>query len=116
LVWQSAQARTNYRYKQTVRMFKNARNCAIERKLISDSCAPSYFVECALYNVLDDQFTPNRQQTFLNVHNYLSSTIQIDKAICQNGQLLLFGNSPEQWDVKKAAEFAVGLSKLWNNW
>jgi hypothetical protein len=96
-------------------MFKNAKNCAIDRKMTSADCAPSYFGECLLYNAPDQYFTSNRQQTFLNVLNYLTSTIQVDRAFCQNQQVLLFGNTPEHWDVSNAAEFVAGLNHFWSN-
>jgi hypothetical protein len=112
----NALGRTNGRYKQTIRMFKNARSCAADRGLLGADVAPSYFVECVLYNVPDAQFVAGRQQTFENVWNYLWGQVQPDTARCQNGQLLLFGNSPEQWTLLRAAGFLNALKELWNNW
>lgn len=108
--------RTAYRYKQTVRMFKNARNCAVDRKLISASCAPSYFVECLLFNVPDAYFVQNRQKAFSDILKFAAHTLDTNAARCQNGHLFLFGNSPEQWTVARAAELLAGLDRLWNNW
>ena len=48
--------RTGDRYKRTVRMFKNARNYAETHRRMSASLAPSYFVECLLYNAPDAAF------------------------------------------------------------
>jgi hypothetical protein len=109
-------ARTNYRYKQTVRMFKNTRNTAIDKKLISANVAPSYFVECLLYNVPDGLFTANRQTTFISVHDYLWSKLAAAAAKCQNEQIALFGNTPEQWNTDNATSFLDGLARLWKNW
>jgi len=112
----NGQARTSGRYKQTVRMFKNARNCAIERRILAADAAPSYFIECVLYNVPDTYFSGARQVTFSGIVDYLNSTLQVDGAVCQNGQIKLFGNAAEQWDVAKGAALVSALISLWNNW
>jgi len=49
----NSQQQTNGHYKPAVRMFKNARNRAVERGFFRDGGAPSYFVECFLFNVLN---------------------------------------------------------------
>ena len=49
-------SRTWDRYKRTVRMFKNARNYLDSIGRISADLAPSYFVECLLYNAPDSAF------------------------------------------------------------
>ena len=112
----NSQTRTNRRYKQTVRMFKNARSNLINNQKLADDIAPSYFVECLLYNVPDNLFTGDRQQTFSDIWNYLWSKIDTASAKCQNEQGLLFGDSPQQWTVNKAAVFFSALKDLWNNW
>ena len=56
---------TNGRYKPSVRMFKNARNYMIDRRLLGDGVAPSYFVECL--------FTTSRVNILVPVHETLSS-------------------------------------------
>jgi len=112
----NSKERTAFRYKQTVRMFKNARNTAIDRGLLKDGTAPSYFVECLLYNVPDALFVADRQLTFINVLDYANTKLPVDGALCQNGQLKLFGETPEQWKVQRAGEFLQSLINLWNHW
>jgi hypothetical protein len=111
----NAPARTSYRYKQTVRMLKNARNTAIDRRLVSGDVAPSYFVECLLYNVPDGLFDVNRQRTFALVVDYVRSKLPTQTAVCQNQRVKLFGNTPEQWEVAKADTLMRGLISLWDN-
>jgi len=106
---------TNGCYKKSVRMFKNIRNYLEENHYIPDNLAPSYFLECLLYNVPDRDFGGNFQETFCNVVNWLAKAILID-FVCQNEQLSLFGNTSEQWSIDSAAEFIRELIKLWNNW
>jgi hypothetical protein len=106
---------TNERYKPTVRMFKNARTYLIERKVIHVDLAPSYFLECLLYNVPKDKFSSNLQSTFCNVINWLWEA-DFSQFVCQNEQLPLFGNTPEQWSEDKARRFLEAMVNLWANW
>lgn len=106
---------TSQWFKPTVRMVKNARNYLAERKRISDDLAPSYFVQCLLYNVPNYCYGKSFGDTYCNVVNWLHKT-DINTFRCENEQVLLFGNTPEQWDVNKARAFVSALIALWNNW
>lgn len=106
---------TNERYKPTVRMFKNARTYLIERKVMPVDLAPSYFLECLLYNVPKDKFSSNLQSTFCNVINWLWEA-DFSQFVCQNEQLPLFGNTPEQWSEDKARRFLQAMVNLWASW
>jgi len=101
---------TNGRYKSTVRMFKNART-----NIAAADLAPSYFLECLLYNVPTDKFSSDFQRTFYSVIHWLSNA-DFSQFICQNEQLPLFGNSPEQWSEDRARHFIKAMEYLWNNW
>jgi len=82
----------------------------------SSDVAPSYFVECLVYNVPDSAFSSSRQGTFAGIVDYLNAKLPVAEAMCQNGQVKLFGNTPEQWDVAKACTLLNALISLWNNW
>jgi len=107
--------RTNGHYKPSVRMFKNSRNCAIDRGLLLDSAAPSYFVECLLFNVPDACFTARASDTYVAVVNHLLAN-PIDTFTCQNGQLPLFGQDSTQWSTVNANLFVQALATLWKKW
>ena len=107
--------RTNGQYKSTIRMFKNIRNKLIENRQILDKTAPSYFLECLLYNVPDGCYGYDVSQTFCDVINYLNKA-DLQKFICQNEQLDLFGTTPEQWQSLSAKSFISESIKLWNSW
>lgn len=107
--------RTNGRYKSTVRMFKNIRNKLIDNKQITNKDAPSYFLECLLYNVPDDNYSTDYSQTFCNIINYLYKT-NLDNFLCQNELDKLFGDSHEQWQLSLAKSFISESIKLWKNW
>jgi hypothetical protein len=111
----NSQQQTNGHYKPAVRMFKNARNRAVERGFLRDGAAPSYFVECLLYNVPDACFTAGMQDTYAAVVNHLNGTV-IDGYRCQNGLLNLFGAASTQWNIVDARAFIQALIRLWNEW
>ena len=107
--------RTGDRYKRTVRMFKNARNHLASNNLISSNLAPSYFLECLLYNVPDSAFQLGFQDTYYSVVKWMSQN-NLERLVCQNGRQSLFGLSPQQWSLKDAKALVNQLIALWNNW
>ena len=103
---------TNKRYKRTIRMFKAARNRLVEKKVITKDDAPSYFIECLLYNVPDNLFAPNLAPTYTGILDWLKKA-QLKDFKCQNGLVDLFGPGQEQWTQKKARAFVKALHQLW---
>ena len=82
--------RTNGHYKPAVRMFKNARGAIESRYQYAADSAPSYFIECLLYNVPDGKFAPSHQQTYVNLVNWLRQEIinsGTNRFMCQNEQV-----------------------------
>ena len=61
----------NNRFKRTVRMFKAARNRLVEKKMLAKEDAPSYFIECLLYNVPDGLFGPKLAPTYTGIVDWL---------------------------------------------
>jgi len=100
---------SNQWYKPVVRLFKNSRGS------ISGDRTPSYFLECLLYNVPTSNFNTSYQDAFCNTVNWLNKA-NLDGFICQNGQLKLFGMTPEQWSTSEAKRLIQNLISLWNNW
>ena len=100
---------SNQWYKPVVRLFKNSRGS------ISGDIIPSYFLECMLYNVPSSNFDTSYQDTFCNVVNWLNKA-NLAEFVCQNGQLKLFGPTPEQWSTNEAESFIQNIISLWNNW
>jgi hypothetical protein len=111
--------RTSQWYKPTVRMFKNARTYLIDNSQVGANIAPSYLLECAIYNAPDNYFGADYQQTFtrcINFLHYARVNNTLDSLQCQNGQQRLFGNTPEQWNTADAGQTMTALINLWNNW
>lgn len=112
-------SRTSNNYKPSIRMFKNARNQLISNGNLSENTAPSYFVECLLYNVPDAKFVPSRQDTYWGSLSWLCDQFVSDKAKsfkCQNEQVALFGSESTKWNERDAVRFLSGLLELWNGY
>jgi hypothetical protein len=109
--------RIGERYKPTVRLFKNARRAAVSRGLLDRSTAPSYFLECLLYNVEDYRFmTDNLGDGYVQLVAYLIESQDLDGFNCQNEEVKLIGQTPEQWNLEDAEATLTALDELWNNW
>ena len=109
---QKKEEATGRRFKRTIRMFKAARNRLVEKKMLAKSDAPSYFIECLLYNVPDNLFAPNLAPTYSGIVDWLKKE-ELKDFECQNGRVNLFGSGKEQWSVKKARAFVRALQELW---
>ena len=107
--------RVGERFRRTVRMFKNARNRLVTEESITEDLAPSYFIECLVYNAPDLAFKSNLQDTYCDIVNWMTQS-DLSGLMCQNGQIPLFGDSPEQWSLENARVFGSALASLWNNW
>ena len=104
---------TSQRFKRTVRMFKAARNRLVEIKVLTKDDAPSYFIECLIYNVPDALFKPKLAPTYTGVLGWLK-TAKLGDFQCQNRKVALFGSGREQWSVRKAQAFVRALQGLWD--
>ncbi len=107
--------RTEGLYKPTVRVFKNARTYLVDRGVILSSLAPSYFLECLLYNVPYKYYIGDYKDIFCSVVDYLRR-VDLSNFKCQNEQLPLFGNTPEQWSENQARQFVDAMVNLWKSW
>jgi Nucleotidyltransferase domain len=107
--------RTSGRYKPNVRAFKNARSYLVDNVRLPASVAPSYFLECWLYNVDNACFRPTHAETFHDVLVWLA-TNDSSQFVCQNELVWLFGGTPEQWSRESADRTLAALIHLWDNW
>ena len=58
---------TGGQFKRTVRMFKAARNHLASKRVLTKDDAPSYFIECLLYNVPDKLFKRKLASTYVGI-------------------------------------------------
>lgn len=120
----SKSQQTNSNFKKTVRMFKNARNYAVRKGLLrNEEIAPSYFLECLIYNVPNSCFNGNEQYIFYNAARWLLQNTHIFSNMkCQNGIQKLFGYDDNnmltynKWSTSNAITFINAIANLWDNW
>ena len=103
----------NNRFKRTIRMFKAARNRLVDKGALTKDDAPSYFIECLLYNVPDHLFEEKLAPTYTGILAWLK-TAKLRDFQCQNGEVPLFGSGRELWSVKKAQAFVKALQDMWD--
>ena len=102
----------NNRFKRTICMFKAARNRLVDKGVLNKEDAPSYFIECLLYNAPDGLFKPDLGPTYFGILGWLK-TAKLKDFKCQNGQVDMFGPGREQWSQRKARAFVTALQGLW---
>ena len=108
---------TGNKLKPMIRIFKNARSKMVEKKLIADGSAPSYYLEGLLWNVPNPHFVGNYQDIFLNILKWLNETKDRSKFECANEQYYLLRDGyPTCWRIADGNNFIDGVIKLWNEW
>jgi hypothetical protein len=103
-------------YKSSVRMIKNARRYLVAKSQLAAAVAPSYFVECWLYNIPNDRYVNDSAESFYNILDWLNRNPDWDQFVCQNWQQYLFGPLSVQWSKPSASQLQTALVGLWNNW
>jgi len=106
---------TNSWFKRTVRVYKNMRNYVVERGLLGDGIAPSYFIEGMLYNVPNPMFGNNFGATFVTTLNHIWNANRSEFR-CANGIHALLGNTLVSWPSANCDAYLNALSRLWNDW
>lgn len=115
----NSDSRTRGWYKQTIRVYKNARDKIYTNKPHLKDKFPSYFIECLLYNVPDSKFGGGHQSNFVDTLNWLNDELYKDTAdemICQNGMYYLFRDTLVTWNLADARQYVRELIEIWNNW
>ena len=104
--------RTDGEFKRIVRVFKNLRDSLIEEGIIRENLAPSYFVECLLYNVPDYCYTPYIPDSFRNVVGWLlENKALLSQMKCQNGIQSLF-NGYSGWALGNCYMFIDAIANV----
>jgi len=101
-------------YKGAIRIFKNARSSKAE---VSD--IPSYFIEGLCYNLSNNCYAGNRQQTILNCLNELHAAKNngsLNNFTAQNGLQNMFGSQSHQIQLADGEQYIWDMVNLWNNW
>ena len=83
-------------------MFKAARNQLVATKALAKDDAPSYFIECLLYNVPDRLFKRKLAPTYVAILDWLE-TAKLKGFQCQNGRVPLFGAKARTVECRQSA-------------
>jgi hypothetical protein len=107
---------TGGKFKDLVRIFKNMRNNLIEKEIIGEDVAPSYFIENLLYNCSSPCFDGNYGESMLKTLQFIFDAIRAGRDtgfICANEQDSLI--SSKTWNqndlitfVNKIGEYYLG--------
>ncbi len=103
--------RTGGSFKRVVRMFKSLRDYLIDEEELGKDAAPSYFLECLLYNVPDVCFSEYMPDCFDNVLGWL--TVNYDylaEVRCQNEIHKLFSTF-NGWNLKDCYKFIKAIHR-----
>jgi hypothetical protein len=103
------------RFKPSVRIMKNMRNYLYAENRLATGLAPSYFVNCLLYNAPDDAFQGTYQQSIDRIITWFINLPdeQRPRLVCQNGMRPLIGTSADQWNEHSFLRFIAAVGRLW---
>ena len=112
---------TNSKFKPVVRIFKNMRNTAYDKGyLYAKNLAPSYFIQCLLYNVPNKAYTESSYQKIIErLLNWLIEAYNegiFSDFISQNEIVPLFGSGSDKWNEQDAIDFLTALTEMWDEW
>lgn len=110
--------RTGGRFKEVVRTAKRVRRRAEQDRMIAEGDAPSYLIECLLYNVPDRVYgASSLTKAYRNALEWLHRCHREDPASfarlpCQNGINRIFGAGPDQWEAGEAGTIVAVLHEI----
>ena len=109
---------TRENFKPTVRVLKNIKASMIDKGYISKTLAPSYFLECLIYNSDNQNFrNSSYSEITVAIINQFDRDLDngnMENYLVQNEQQQLFGTEDQQWDINDASTFVGQLIKFWN--
>lgn len=106
---------TNGQFIKMVRIFRNIRDILVSNQVIDEKFAPSYFIECLLYNVPNKLFEGKFQSSMLKILNYLANC-NLSKFVCAHNQFKMFGNNSDAWTTYKARSFINLIIQIWEEY
>jgi hypothetical protein len=105
-------------YKATSRIIKNIKARLIELNRITNDLAPSYYIECLLYNVPSRNFNQDSYQDIIGIIlDYLATQSDSGKLanfLCQNECRYLFSGIDPHWNEENCKLFLQQLIRFYN--
>ena len=114
------QENTNGNFKPSVRVLKNMKATMVNRGYITKELAPSYFLECLMYNSANSNYKKNNYSDIMVaiINQFYNDNNDGTMAgyLVQNEQRKLFGSEDQQWNINDATTFVSQLIKFWNEY
>ena len=106
----SKNKKTDNKFKGLVRIFKQLRNILVDANIINENLAPSYFVECLLYNVTDNYYGDTYYECLTGAISFFQRS-SFAGFLCVSEQDLLF-NPNNGWNTSDAETLINSISAV----
>ena len=87
----------------------------IEKGLLADGVAPSYFIEGMLWNVPNDKFTGDYQEIWIACFNWIVMADETELACANDLYWLIRENSAVCWPPADFRSFTAALKTYWES-
>ena len=106
---------TNWWFRRTIRMFKNARAQLVDEGRLGPNTARSYHIDCLLYNVPNRLLAGSYRSAYSSALYWLRDS-NLTRFASQDKQVLVFEHGPDSWNEKDARTFIDTLIKQYEGW
>ena len=106
---------TNWWFRRTIRMFKNARAQLVEDGRLGPDTARSYHIECLLYNVPNRLLAGPYQSAYSSGLYWLRDN-DLTGFASQDKQVLVFDRGPDSWNERDARTLINTLVRQYEDW
>ena len=106
---------TNWWFRRTIRMFKNARAQLVDEGRLAQATARSYQIECLLYNMPDGLLRSSHQSAYSSALYWLR-TNGLSRFSSQNKLVPLFDSGLDSWNEKDARTLINALVRQYDGW
>jgi len=103
-------------FKKTVRVYKNLRNRMVEDGYLAEGVAPSYFIEGLLWNVPNNNFGTNFEDSVVNSFNWVVNADAAQLACANNLFWLIREAEGNCWKPTDFEAYISATQKYWNEW
>jgi len=106
---------TNWWFRRTIRMFKNARAQLVDEGRLGSDTARSYHIECLLYNVPNRLLAGSYQSAYSSALYWLRDN-DLTRFPSQDKQVLVFDRGPDSWNEEDAQVLINALVRQYEGW
>lgn len=104
-------------FKPMIRVLKNLRSSLVDKGMLGQGVAPSYYLEGLLYNVPNEKFSTSYGDIFVNAMNWVQKAADKTALVTANEQFYLLRDGAKTcWPKADAEAFLKAAIRLWNEW